>query len=265
MEPVFTVTKRSSEYWSMKVPEFHGEFEILFPLSGSGHIFIDKGVYPLQRGNLFVMDAATPHRSLAKGQGNYTRCALHFPQETLEELGICDLPELLAEKGNCIALEEGDCLLCESLFGELLLPDDSRANALRRRAAFIRLAALIVEKWAQLPDVPAGGAEDAAISAVISYIRVHLQEPMALDDLAERFFLSKSTLCHRFKAATGFSVMEYVIGCRIQNARTLLARGCSVREAGEASGFGDNANFIRSFHRLTGITPGQYAKNHRKK
>ena len=54
--------------------------------------------------------------------------------------------------------------------------------------------------------------------------------------------------------------MEYVILCRVRYAGTLLRRGVSVREAGEAAGFGDNAHFIRSFRRITGTTPGRFAK-----
>ena len=265
MELTFTVTKRSSEHWNMPAPEFHGEFEVLFPLSGSGHMFADQRVYPLQRGMLFVMDAAAPHRTLSRGETDYVRCALHFPQETLDGLGIYTLPDLLAEKGCGLPLTEEECAFCEALFNEMLLIGEGLPGELRRSAAFVRLMALILDKWAQSPHVPPAFAEDSVIAAVISYIRTHLEEEITLDALAERFFLSKSTLCHRFRAVTGFSVMEYVIQCRIQHSRTLLARGSSVREAGEASGFGDNANFIRSFRRLTGITPGQYAKSVRKK
>ena len=65
------------------------------------------------------------------------------------------------------------------------------------------------------------------------------------------------------KAATGFSVTEYIIHCRIQYARTLLSRGCSVQQAGENAGFGDNAHFIRTFRRITGMTPGQFARSSR--
>ena len=82
-----------------------------------------------------------------------------------------------------------------------------------------------------------------------------------LDELAARFYLSKSALCHRFKAATGFSVIDYVIHCRVQQARALLATGCSVQQAGESAGFGDMAHFTRTFRRITGLTPSQFSRS----
>jgi len=263
MDINYTVERRSNENWSMKRPHFHGEYEVLFPLSGSGHMFIDNTSYPLRDGLLYVMDAATPHRSLGAQDCDYIRYVMHFPQETLDGLGVFSVSDLVAEKGCCAVLDESDFKLCSMLFAEMLLPSDTLSNSLRRSAAFIRLISLIVDKWTQLPHMPPRFSDDPVIASVIGYIRTHLSESLTLDSLAERFYVSKSALCHRFKTATGFSVMEYVIHCRVQRARTLLSRGTGVREAGESAGFGDNANFIRTFHRLTGVTPGAYAKSMR--
>jgi len=57
-------------------------------------------------------------------------------------------------------------------------------------------------------------------------------------------------------------VMEYIIHCRILQARRLLQEGHSVQEAGELSGFSDNSHFIRTFRKLTGTSPGRYAKEY---
>jgi AraC-like DNA-binding protein len=257
----FIAYRRSSEYWNMTQPHFHADVEILFPLTDGGSIFIDSTPYPLEKGCLFVMDAAALHRSFSHRQTDYTRCVLHFSPDTAQQLGLGNLSQLLREKGCCARLTDAHFALCHSLFEQLLTEEDSLSASLLRTAAFVRLLALVVEQWTGLPQLPARSPVDSTVSAVIAHIRAHLTEPLSLDALADQFFLSKSALCHRFKDATGFSVMEYVIHCRIQHARSLLARGCSVQQAGEASGFGDNAHFIRSFRRITGLTPGQFARS----
>ena len=81
------------------------------------------------------------------------------------------------------------------------------------------------------------------------------------EELAEQLHCSVCTLSSRFKAATGFSVIDYVIHCRVQQARALLAAGCSVQQAGESAGFGDSAHFTRTFRRITGLTPGQFSRS----
>jgi AraC-like DNA-binding protein len=258
----FTAYRRTSSYWDMTQPHFHNEVEILFPLTDGGSIFIDSTPHPLRKGNLFIMDAAVLHRSFSHRQTDYTRCVLHLPLSTLQQLGIDKLP---AACGCCIQLTEEDFSLCRELFDCLVQSETSLCTSLLRTAAFVRLIALIAEKWDTPPLSPPQPPNDSTVEAVISYIRAHLSEALTLDRLAATFFLSKSTLCHRFKASTGFSVMEYVIHCRIQYARHLLARGCSVQHAGEAAGFGDNAHFIRSFRRITGLTPGQFSRSVREK
>ena len=99
-------------------------------------------------------------------------------------------------------------------------------------------------------------------AAILDYIRDNLSEPLTLDQIAGRFFISKHYLCRIFKSATGFSVMEYIIYSRVLKARQLLQEGVSVQQAGELAGFSDNSHFIRTFGHLTGITPGRYAKEY---
>ena len=257
----FTAYRRTNTYWDMSLPHFHSEWEILFPLTDGGSIFIDSTPYPLRKGCLFVMDAAVLHRSFSHRRNDYTRCVLHFPLTTLEQLGIGDMPRLLAAKGHCADLTEEECALCADLFDRLVQPESSLSASLLRTAAFVRLMALVAQKWSSDAPDTSHFPSDSAMDAVIAYIRSHLAEPLTLDSLSDACFLSKSTLCHRFKCATGFSVMEYIIHCRVQHARALLGRGWSVQQAGEASGFGDNAHFIRTFRRITGMTPGQYARS----
>lgn len=261
MELLFTAYRRSNDGWDMTRPHFHSEAEILFPLTDGGTIFIDSTPYPLRRGSLFVMDTGILHRSFSHDGAAYTRCVLHFPLSSAEQLGLHTLPQLLQQNGCCTQLSAEEFALCTQLFDRLVQQESSLAASLRRTAAFAELLALVAAKWDDPLPHAVPSSSDRVVEAVIGYIRTHLTEALTLDLLADRAALSKSSLSHRFKAATGFSVAEYIIHCRVQQARILLSHGCSVRQAGEAAGFGDNAHFIRTFRRITGQTPGQYAKN----
>ncbi|MEG1774456.1 MAG: AraC family transcriptional regulator, partial [Oscillospiraceae bacterium] len=96
------------------------------------------------------------------------------------------------------------------------------------------------------------------IEDVLEYIQKNLAAPLSLDLLAEQFFLSKYYLCRLFREETGFSVGDYIIRCRIQRACALLRGQMNVQQAGEAVGFQNNAHFIRTFGRITGVSPGRY-------
>jgi transcriptional regulator GlxA family with amidase domain len=97
---------------------------------------------------------------------------------------------------------------------------------------------------------------------VMAYIREHLAEPLPLDKLAGSLYMNKYHLCRVFKAATGLSVVDYIINCRIIRARELLRQGMRVQDAGEQAGFQNNVHFIRTFGKLTGTSPKRYARKY---
>lgn len=72
--------------------------------------------------------------------------------------------------------------------------------------------------------------------------------------------MNLSTLSHQYKAAAGCGLLDELHKVRLENAKTLLSEGASVREAAERSGYADQRALIRAFKRYEGITPGQYAK-----
>jgi AraC-type DNA-binding domain-containing proteins len=75
------------------------------------------------------------------------------------------------------------------------------------------------------------------IRPIIQYIHNNISGNLSLDSLVERFFISKHHMGYLFKKATGFSVNEYIVNCRIIKARELLGNGLTVTEAGEKQAF----------------------------
>lgn len=129
---------------------------------------------------------------------------------------------------------------------------------------FILLLSFLVKTFSYFTTGEPGPSEINmdldSMKPVLKYIQEHLTESLSLDSIAANFFISKYYLCHNFKLATGFSVRDYVIHCRILRARALLRNGIRVQETGELVGFHNNEHFIRTFKKLTGVSPKRYAK-----
>ena len=156
---------------------------------------------------------------------------------------------------------KGEVLIDGRKVGEL--PDAAQAHFRNANIGFV------FQSFHLIPTLNVADAGESIqnkdflrVSPILDYIRDNLAEPLTLDQIAGQFYISKHYLCRIFKAATGFSVMEYIIYSRVLRARQLLQEGCSVQEAGELSGFSDNSHFIRTFGHLTGLTPGRYAKEY---
>ena len=98
---------------------------------------------------------------------------------------------------------------------------------------------------------------DEKIVAILQYLNSHLTERMTIDDLAARFYISKFYMMRRFRAETGYTIHNYLVGKRLLLARELIAGGMAVTDACYQSGFQDYSTFSRAFKRQFGQTPRQ--------
>ena len=96
---------------------------------------------------------------------------------------------------------------------------------------------------------------------VLAYINEHYNEPLTLDMLSEKFFISKYHLLRKFDAQVGTTVHRYILQKRLLIAKQLLAGGVAPNEACGYCGFGDYANFYRAFRSEYGTTPRQYIQS----
>lgn len=97
------------------------------------------------------------------------------------------------------------------------------------------------------------------IAHIVDWIHVHYLDKVTLLDITTAFHTNKTTLNQKFKSIMGISVMEYIISLRMQIACSLLRKTyLSVAEIMERSGYRDDAHFLRSFKKYTGVTPTEY-------
>lgn len=97
----------------------------------------------------------------------------------------------------------------------------------------------------------------------MDYIDEHITQDITLGKLAEAFYMNSTSISRQFKKHTGLTLRSYILSRRIELAKFLLSDGMSITDACFQSGFGDYANFIRSFTKMVGISPGKYIKQRR--
>ena len=90
---------------------------------------------------------------------------------------------------------------------------------------------------------------------ILYYLDEHFTQPISLDMLAERFFVSKSHLNQMFRKMTGTTVMDYVTHKRVNYVQQLLSGGISAAQAAQAAGFGDYTSFYRAYTKIFGHSP----------
>jgi AraC family transcriptional regulator len=88
---------------------------------------------------------------------------------------------------------------------------------------------------------------------VLDLIRAHLDQTIALDDLAGEAGMPPSHFSRIFKETLGMTPIPYVMACRIEQAIEMMQDPArSLGNIALASGFADQAHFSHGFKQLTG-------------
>ena len=101
------------------------------------------------------------------------------------------------------------------------------------------------------------------LGRVVDYVGSNLTREITVDQLASVASLSRFHFSRMFKAATGRSPSRFVGMQRFELAKSLLVEGASITQVAELCKFSSASNFIRGFHRVSGLTPAQYRDQRR--
>jgi len=122
-------------------------------------------------------------------------------------------------------------------------------------------------------DVVSGGAKPKLPSSAISrdrrravdaamWIDANLQHDIGLDGAAAEAGLSSFHFLRLFSQVLGVTPHQYLVRSRLRRAARLLAedKHRPVTEVALDVGFADLSNFVRTFHRAAGVSPGGFRK-----
>ena len=94
---------------------------------------------------------------------------------------------------------------------------------------------------------------------VRTYIDDHLEQPLSVDDLAERAYLSRYHFIRLFRRHFYVTPHQYLMRKRLEKARELLADSeLTITEICFAVGFESVGSFSTLFHRNVGWSPSIY-------
>lgn len=99
-----------------------------------------------------------------------------------------------------------------------------------------------------------------AVEAAL-WIDANAHEPLSLDDIAAQAGLSVFHFLRLFVRVLGVTPHQYLVRVRLRRAARLLADDrSSITSIAFDVGFGDLSNFVRTFHRAAGVSPGEFRK-----
>lgn len=268
LEPILnniSYSHKKSTYNASYAYHRHDGCEVYLFLSGNIRLYIEQTCFSPVPGSLVILNSNEMHRIQSMDKTPYERIVINLKRDyigtlspdsfSLEDcfyarpLGFGNLrvlsPEALEE---FLTLYHGlESAAAPDCFGRTVVQN-----------AYASLLLLFLNRQYQTDPSSYKNTMPSFITGTMQYIDTHPDEPLRLSFLAKEFHVSESYLSAQFKHHTGLTLRTYLLDRKISLAKALLQEGASVTEACYRSGFNDYANFIRSFKKVTGVSPGKY-------
>ena len=185
----------------------------------------------------------------------------HYEEEAANEIPLHTLINILQEKLADELTNRGLPLQDPPICSELPVADDevsgtsSGLTQCRTYTTFLLQAVKTSRNFGSRTH----------ISKAITYTKENLSDnTLSVQVAADIAGMSVTYFSRLFKEETGTSYVQYLIGLRMEEARTLLNEQLhSASEICERVGYTDYPHFSKTFKKIYGIAPADYSKLHR--
>ena len=253
---LFHINDQTKKDFSYHYHDFH---KIIVFISGKVTYHIEGKAYHLKPRDILLVSQGAIHKPEINPSVPYERY-IFWIRDTLscQELNTC------FQKANdrSFNLVRADSALQERL--KDLLPEIEQTlqnkhfgDTVLRNALFTQFMIYINRIFLRTSSSPDKKAysSDTQVEQLLKYINRNLSENLSIDQLAERFFLSKYHMMRKFKNETGYTIHNYITSKRLLMARSLISQGMPVMNAAQASGFHDYTTFVRAYKKQFGKAP----------
>lgn len=239
---------------------YHTFHKIILLLAGRAGYCVEGERYELAPGDLVVIGRGSIHRPELRQGDFYERMILYISPEFLEKNSTpdCDLAACFQQAQSRFqyvyrtgADDEISPLLTAL---EQAGRSEEFGAALLQRAVAVQLLVQLNRTVLARHAIPAA-AGDSKIVAILQYLNLHLTEPITIDELAGRFYLSKYHMMRRFRQETGYTIHHYLMEKRLMLAQQLLRTGAPLAQVCFDVGYQDYSTFSRAYKNHFGRAP----------
>lgn len=270
LEPGFTFRIQKCPLTHEYFVHSHDFSELVVILQGSAVHIIEGREYPVTAGQVFLIHSGVSHGYKNVDGIEYIN-VMFQPEQLLQLSELRLLPGFQALfyiepfyrkemnfKGmltlNEAQLQEATKLLDLILTEYELQPQGYR---LMIRSYFTALVGLLSRYY----QIGSGADDNKAlrIGEAVTYIEEHFLQPITLQALADKAYLSTRQFQRVFTRNYHTTPMDYVIRKRLDYSCTLLRHpGLSISQVALESGFRDQNYYARQFRKVYNCTPSEY-------
>lgn len=243
----------------------HTFYELLYCRNSCGaEYLVGSERYRIQRGDIIFVPPGVSHRPMLPEQlaEPYKRYVLWISQEFMEHYARL-FPYIFSEKKEQVGMLRTAGTKWEVL-GEMFRAGvaESEQGLDGWEASVIGNTLMLLTQIKRATEECSARAMEAEkpelLDRLMAYVENHYAKAITIGELANKFYVSSSTISHLFKQKLGVSFYHYVTQRRLIAGKTLIESGELLEDVALRSGFGDYSGFYRAFRKEYGISPRQY-------
>ncbi len=238
----------------------HNMYEIIYIERGTGTFFVESTSYEVVPGSILIFRPREFHFFSVNEGATYARYVINF-----DEKNVMDASPMLLDIFNNRSLGSNNMFTdvdksITDIFNGFLIEDkyNETEAAILAKCNLNKFLCVFHNTYL---DKNKGDTNGNLINRIISYVNENISSTIRLEELAERFFISKYYLGHLFKKYTGLPAMEYIIRKRTVMAQQLISEGYQASRAAAMSGFNDYSSFYRAYTKYIGKRPSAENKS----
>lgn len=244
-------------------PHVHYGVEIYILLQGKVDYIIEGNTYSLSQFDILIMNENELHNPRLTDNTEYERIVINILPDFFEMYGINDYKKIFTDKKpgrdnlikSYLVHSEGLYEILQKI--EKYIKESTPENDMIVRSSIIELLHILNKT-----SINSEHAEkkNTAIAKIVSYINKNISQPLTLESVSQKFYISKYHLCRIFKEHMGMTFNRYITAKRIALVRHLCNEGMNISEAATSAGFGNYSNFYKSYVSFTGQAPKEDLK-----
>ena len=247
---------------------YHNGYEVYFFARATAQLLVNHQVCEIRDGDVLLINPFIMHTAYQLAPGFYQRYYINMATglvwQAMQRYGL-DPALRLVNAPSCILIHTAGDLnrLMQARFGAIHRLYDQQPALWQEKLAgeLALLLADIAEFNRASPVTETPQPNDSSFYRILAYIDDHLHEKIALEELEQRFFVTRFHICRMFRRETGLTFSQYVNRKKIIIAQQVLNNlSSSVTEACQASGFHHLQHFSKVFKEVTQMTPSAYQR-----
>lgn len=257
---------------------YHPEFELILISQGYGKRFVGNCVTDFKDGEIVLIGENVPHfhmSDIAFNENNDMFCFSEVIQfrrevfpESMESMMEFDKISRLFERSKKGVLFKDEGVVrevrrafasFESLKGLDALVELYRILHVLGKSSYDYLSSAEYDhQYLQYKD-------NTPVQRTYQFVMNNFKEQITLQEIADYAGQNRTALCRNFKQNTGKTIFNFLLDVRVEFAYKLLKNSdFNITQIAFESGFCNISHFNNKFKEISGLTPTEYRKIHKK-